>query len=504
MPVICKICNQIFQKQITNKHLKFKHNLTTNEYKTLFGKSSLSSPEYRSEKSKANSGPNNNMFGKSHSESTKDTISSKNKGKIPHNKGTKLTDNVKLKTLKIAIKNREEKYKETGNHPSTGHKLSNESKLKISKSIKDYIDNHSEEILAKAQRILKTKATNGYFAKLRKRTISKHILDWTQFGYEMFPLNNDQIKITHTCGNSFIRNRHSAINPNTCDICFGSNSISNAEFQLREWIKSVIQHELIFQDRSILENGFEIDILIPALNIGIEYNGLYWHSEEVGKHKWYHATKYNKCKEKGIRLIQIFEDEWIYKESIVKSRLLHIFNQNISKISARKCKVEIVPPAIARTWHESHHIQGRGTGTMHFGLECNSELVAVMDFAKLSKIDAWELTRFSIKGHIPGAVSKLFSAFIKIVNPSTIISYSDCRWNTNNIYEKLGFVKDGTTQPNYWYVIGNKRFHRFKFRKEHLINEGFAPNKTEQEIMKERGYNRIWDCGYDKWVWLRK
>ena len=505
MPIICKICFREFQKQITNKHLKYNHNLTTTEYKSLYGSDSLSSPEYRLEKSKASSGQNNNMFGKCQSETTKKTISSKNKGKIPHNKGSKITDQTQLDTIRISIDKREQRYKEIGKYPSTGRKLSNESKLKISNSMKSYVENHPEEVLEKARTILETKKQNGYFEKLRNQTILNHTSNWNEFEYSMIPLDNDLIKITHNCGNSFIRNRNSAINPNVCDICFGSNSVSKAELQLREWIRSVIPNELIYQDKTILDNGFEIDILIPDLKIGIEYNGLYWHSEEVGKHKWYHVTKSNKCKEKGFRLIQIFEDEWIYKESIVKSKLLHIFKQNNSnKISARKCTVKIIPNSIARTWHELHHIQGRGTGNVCFGLKYQDELVAVMDFAQAKTIDTWELTRFSIEGHIPGAISKLFSAFVKQYNPLSVVSYSDNRWNTGYVYEILGFKKEGTTLPNYWYVLGDKRLHRYKFRKDQLINEGFDPTKSEQEIMKERGYKRIWDCGYDKWIWSRK
>ena len=37
------------------------------------------------------------------------------------------------------------------------------------------------------------------------------------------------------------------------------------------------------------------------------------------KDKYYHLKKLEDCEEKGIRLIQIFEDEWIFKQEIVKS-----------------------------------------------------------------------------------------------------------------------------------------------------------------------------------------
>ncbi|HDK25997.1 MAG TPA: hypothetical protein ENG48_02745, partial [Candidatus Atribacteria bacterium] len=60
----------------------------------------------------------------------------------------------------------------------------------------------------------------------------------------------------------------------------------------------------------------EIDIYIPEKKIAVEYNGLYWHSEKAGKDKNYHLNKLKLCSEKDIRLIQIFEDEWLFKQDI--------------------------------------------------------------------------------------------------------------------------------------------------------------------------------------------
>jgi hypothetical protein len=39
------------------------------------------------------------------------------------------------------------------------------------------------------------------------------------------------------------------------------------------------------------------------------------------------------------------------------------------------------------------------------------------------------------------------------------------------------------------------RKHRFAFRKDKLVKEGFDPSLTEYEIMTNNGYNRIYDCG---------
>jgi hypothetical protein len=66
----------------------------------------------------------------------------------------------------------------------------------------------------------------------------------------------------------------------------------------------------------------------------------------------------------------------------------------------------------------------------------------------------------------------------------------------------LGFKFVGKTQPNYYYIIDGIRHHRFNFRKDKLIKKGFDANKTEHEIMLERGLNRIYDSGNLKFEYL--
>jgi hypothetical protein len=94
-----------------------------------------------------------------------------------------------------------------------------------------------------------------------------------------------------------------------------------------------------------------------------------------------------------------------------------------------------------------------------------------------------------------GGASKLLKWFIKNNNPTNIVSYADIRWSDGNLYNVLGFDKINESKPNYFYVINKKREHRYKFRKDILVSEGFDENKSENEIMKERGINRIYDCG---------
>ena len=77
------------------------------------------------------------------------------------------------------------------------------------------------------------------------------------------------------------------------------------------------------KNRKLLE-GKEIDLIIPQLKIAIEYNGLYFHTEDRGKNSTYHLNKTLACKQFGYKLIHIFEDEWMVNKELVKSKLKHI------------------------------------------------------------------------------------------------------------------------------------------------------------------------------------
>ena len=87
----------------------------------------------------------------------------------------------------------------------------------------------------------------------------------------------------------------------------------------------------------------------------------------------------------------------------------------------------------------------------------------------------------------------------------SIISFADIRWSDGNMYEKLGFNLIHKSLPNYWYIEGDARIHRFNFKKSSLKHlPHYSDDKTEIEIMLEAGYDRIWDCGNLKYEFINK
>jgi hypothetical protein len=255
-------------------------------------------------------------------------------------------------------------------------------------------------------------------------------------------------------------------------------------------------------DRSLL-NGKELDIYIPSHNVGIEFNGLYWHSE-LFVDKNYHLNKTELCEEKGVQLIHIFEDEWLNKQDIVKSRVKNILGVTDETIYARKCEIREVSTKEKTKFLNDNHIQGAVGSKINLGLYYNNELVSIMTFGKrpiLNKSE-YEMLRFcnKLNTNVVGGASRLFKSFIKRYNPNEIISYADRRWSMGNMYEKLGFEFIENTEPNWFIINGKNREHRVKYQKHRLIEMGFDENKTADQILFENDMNKIYDCGTKKYI----
>ncbi len=289
------------------------------------------------------------------------------------------------------------------------------------------------------------------------------------------------------------------VNGSGCQKC--SNLFDKMQSELKELIQS-FNMEVLYNDRKIL-NGKELDIYIPSKGVAIEFNGLYWHSE-LYKDPMYHLNKTKLCNKNGVRLIHIFEDEWIFKKDIVVSRIKAILGLTENKIYGRKTVIKEVSANECKTFLEQNHIQGNINSKIRLGLYYNNELVSLMTFGKMRKSlgrvsdeNKYELLRFcnKLNTNIIGGASKLLNYLIKKYNPNEIISYADRRWSKGNLYEKLGFTFNHNSNPNYWYIIGKNRKHRFGYRKDVLVKEGYDKNKTEHQIMLNRGIYRIYDCG---------
>jgi hypothetical protein len=287
-----------------------------------------------------------------------------------------------------------------------------------------------------------------------------------------------------------------------CRTCNPVPLTSTAQLEVFNFIKTLCKNVKL-NDREIL-GGREIDIYLPEEKIGFEYNGLYWHSESIRGEPKHLLWKQQHAFKRGITLYNIFEDEWIYKQDIVKSRIKQILNQQDLKSDARKCKLELITSAQANMFLSENHLQGVDFAGVRYCLKKEEEILALMTFKKTSFVkgrdgSGWELSRFAIKKGwtIRGAASRLLTAFERDLKPIQLLTYADRRWSFGKVYHALGFKFQHFTMPGYWYIpLGScERLHRSRFMKHLLIKDGADPAMTEREIMQCRGYDRIWDCG---------
>ena len=253
----------------------------------------------------------------------------------------------------------------------------------------------------------------------------------------------------------------------------------------------------------------EIDIWVPEKNIGIECDGLHWHSDKFGSTI---VEKQNASIENGFRLINIFEDEWLLKRPIVESRLKTLLGvPTTNKIYARQCEIRQISNQVATSFLTANHLQGGNPYCyMALGLFYQNNLVSVMIFTKPrvgfgngKQIPGrYELTKFAslLDTTVVGAASKLLKYFIRNSDATEIYSFADRRWSNGHLYEVLGFQKAQINPPNYFYIINDKRVNRFGFRKSELVKQGFDPTKSEAQIMQERGIEKIYDAGTIKYI----
>jgi hypothetical protein len=299
----------------------------------------------------------------------------------------------------------------------------------------------------------------------------------------------EQVPNGHLCGQGCPRCSH-AISVQELEIC---NHIISSNIDCSQ------------SDRTIL-NGKELDIYIQSHNIAIEFDGIYWHSEVMGKSRNYHLNKTKECADKNIQLLHIFENEWLHpiKQSIWKSIINNKLGICSQKIFARKCQINEVDNKTATQFLLNNHLQGHTPSSVNIGLCYENELVSLMTFGKsrYNKNYQYELIRFcnKINTLVTGGASKIFKYFIRNYNPESLISYADRRYSTGAIYKKLGFNKLKNSTPNYFYFHKNNTnnlMSRVQFQKHKLKNklDIYDSELTEYQNMLNNGYDRIWDCG---------
>lgn len=302
------------------------------------------------------------------------------------------------------------------------------------------------------------------------------------------PIDLRCIRCKHTFTKSIVLTELSP----TCPLC-DHVTISQGQLQLANKIQEFTN--ICISDRTII-TPLEIDILLKEHKIGIEYNGLYWHSELNRENKYQVKNKRKISNAKDIELLTFFEDEWNSKPKIVLSIIKNKIGKITNKIYARNCELVILTKDERVKFFEKNHISGDVKSKIAFGLKHKNEIIAALSlrrpFHNRYK-NMLEIARFACKldHSIPGALSRLIKHAKQqciIDDKEGLLTYVDMRYGNGKGYEKCGFTFKHETQPRFWWIQKSnsfsKRYNRFAVRAQNGI--------SQDEIAKSLGMVKIY------------
>jgi very-short-patch-repair endonuclease/desulfoferrodoxin (superoxide reductase-like protein) len=264
---------------------------------------------------------------------------------------------------------------------------------------------------------------------------------------------------------------------------------------VRKWVS---KYTTVVSNTKEIIKPYELDIWCPKEKIAIEINGLYWHSE-LYKSKDYHKTKYELCRDRGIRLLQFWEDAVHKRPKAVKSLILSALGKNL-KIGARECQIVNVSSAETKEFLDAYHIQGNVNGKIRLGLTYKDKLVCLAVFGANRFGEGLELLRFVSKyGYF---VSGGFARLLSKIDIRPIVTYCNLDISVGTMYENAGFVLDGKTKVGYRWFGHGKILSRYQCQPTRLksLLPKYNQSLTEVQNMHNAGYVRLFDSGNLRYI----
>jgi hypothetical protein len=285
-----------------------------------------------------------------------------------------------------------------------------------------------------------------------------------------------------------------------------SNSVSYRELSVYNFVK-FYNNNTINSALNIIP-PYELDVYIPDKKIAIEFDGLFYHSHKNGKkHQSYHLQKTLLCSTKSIRLIHLFEDEWIYKNKLVKSRIKDITNNFKYSIDTTKCDIKYISndDLILNKFICKYYLGDYAKCDINVGLYYKNRLISVLGINKI-KSSKNQYNEFQIclycsinNFNINNGLNLLIQNFENKYNPNLIKVNVDKRWSIPNTYINLGFKVDLDKPPNYWYTNKNACIrvnkHFFKHDTLKIKLPIYNSKLNDWDNITNNGWDKIWDCG---------
>ena len=203
-------------------------------------------------------------------------------------------------------------------------------------------------------------------------------------------------------------------------------------------------------------------------------------------------------------MVHIFENEWVNRQSQVKSFLKSKLGKNSRYLYARKTEVREVPAVEAKRFLNEFHIQGACNFKTALGLYNNNELVALLTVGLHHRNNIeWVLSRFVCREGVTvvGGLSKLTK--VAVNKFGSLSTWVDLRWSNGKSWISLGWELVNVLPPDYFYINTQDTRVITSKQSRKKSSVGTPEGMTELEHAKLDGFSRVWDCGKLKLVYKK-
>jgi possible homing endonuclease len=279
----------------------------------------------------------------------------------------------------------------------------------------------------------------------------------------------------------------------------GNDSSYNRSFaKLLDDVGIVYEREFLLEKYSY---DFKVGNTLIEINPTATHNT---HFNPYGKNRIdtnYHRDKSELARDSGYNVIHVFD--WDDTDKVIN--LL----KHRDTVYARNCDVRVVNDIDTNKYLDMYHLQGTCRWQkIRLGLYHNNQLVSLMTFGKsrFNKNCEYELLRYCSHYNVVGGAEKLFKYFVDNYKPNSIVSYCDTSKFSGKVYDMLGFKIDTINSPScHWYSVKENRHITDNLLRmqgyDRLFKESHGKGTSNEELILNRGYLPVYDCGQATYVW---
>ena len=275
-----------------------------------------------------------------------------------------------------------------------------------------------------------------------------------------------------------------------CPRCAQSALVSKQEQSLVDFVCSLVGKSRVRTSVRDVIHPKELDIYVPSRGVAVEFNGTYWHSEENGKHRDYHFDKWLSCKDKGVTLISVWEDDWLYRRSVVENVLKSILLPNEhSSHSSHNAKPLSIQKAVSPSVDMLDFVKTYGLFDQQCLMDDASFFVTRSDDSGnlVSVSGVFEGPGFTdVRSHVcvPGFEHSLSSVVSLLKAYDTEVGVLECNDHpllSRHVLEDAGLTQSRLTDPVRRCVL-------------YAHNKYFRVSKCDIDYM-----DHVWNSGYTLW-----